>query len=69
MAKPRGRSFPPGVSGNPRGRPKGIKEALPRGAFKAAYDRVLAKHPELLDTVIRAGLQGQPKARRVLSSQ
>jgi hypothetical protein len=39
---------------------------LPRGTFKAAYDRVLAKHPELLDTVIRAGLQGQPKARNAV---
>jgi len=33
---------PPGVSGNPGGRPKGIKEALPRGAFKAASALVAA---------------------------
>jgi len=61
-----GQPFKPGQSGNPKGRPPGIKETLPRGAFKAAYDRVLAKHPELLDTVIRAGLQGQPKARNAV---
>jgi hypothetical protein len=48
-------SFKPGDRANPKGRPPGIKEALPRGAFKAAYDRVLAKDPQLLDTVIRAG--------------
>ena len=36
------------------------------GAFKAAYDRVLAKDPQLLDTVIRAGLKGQPKARNAV---
>jgi hypothetical protein len=59
-------SFKPGDRANPKGRPPGIKETLPRGAFKAAYDRVLAKHPELLDTVIRAGLQGQPKARNAV---
>jgi hypothetical protein len=59
-------SFKPGQSGNPKGRPPGIKEALPRGAFKAAYDRVLAKDPQLLDTVIRAGLKGQPKARNAV---
>jgi hypothetical protein len=59
-------SFKPGQSGNPKGRPPGIKEALPRGAFRAAYDRVLAKDPQLLDTVIRAGLKGQPKARNAV---
>ena len=59
-------TFKPGQSGNPNGRPSGIKEALPRGAFKAAYDRVLAKDPQLLDTVIRAGLKGQPKARNAV---
>lgn len=31
MARPRGRSWQPGQSGNPKGRPPGIKEALPRG--------------------------------------
>jgi hypothetical protein len=59
-------SFKPGNRANPKGRPPGIKEALPRGAFKAAYDRVLAKDPQLLDTVIRAGLKGQPKARNAV---
>jgi hypothetical protein len=56
----------PGQIANPKGRPPGIKEAVRRGAFKAAYDRVLAKDPQLLDTVIRAGLQGQPKARNAV---
>lgn len=33
MGKPRGRGrpFPPGQSGNPKGRPPGIKDRLPRG--------------------------------------
>ena len=49
-------SFKSGKSGNPKGRPPGIKEARPRGYVKAAIDAVMAAAARLLKTAILSGL-------------
>jgi hypothetical protein len=49
-------SFRPGVSGNPKGRPKGIQETKPRGYLRAAIDAVMATDPKKLIAAIRRGL-------------
>ena len=66
MAKPRGRPFPPGNNANPKGRPKGIQEAFPRGRVRAAFDRVTTANPTLLDQVFLDGLQGKRNARNAV---
>ncbi len=56
-------SFKPGKSGNPKGRPPGIKEARPRGYVKAAIDAVMAADARLLKTAILSGLKDRREAR------
>jgi len=56
-------SFKSGKSGNPKGRPPGIKEARPRGYVKAAIDAVMAADARLLKTAILSGLKDRREAR------
>lgn len=58
MARP----FPPGVSGNPKGRPKGAKDVVPRTA-KRQVERLIEEYgtdPKLLDAAMRRGLKAKP---------
>jgi hypothetical protein len=58
-------SFKPGVSGNPKGRPKGIKERGPRSPLKRAIAALLDEHgghAAILDAI----LEGLGDRRRAL---
>jgi hypothetical protein len=56
-------SFKPGKTGNPKGRPPGIKELRPRGYVKAAIDAVMAADATLLKNAILSGLKDRREAR------
>lgn len=61
--------FPAGVSGNPRGRPKGAKNksTLLREAMEQKVDRKLSREiPQVLDVVIRAAKAGDMSAAKML---
>jgi hypothetical protein len=55
-------SFKPGVSGNPKGRPKGIQETRPRGYLRTAIDTVMAADRKKLVDAIRHGLEDKRSA-------
>jgi hypothetical protein len=60
MAKSRGRPFRRGQSGNPRGRPQGAKDAVPRSfkaSIKAMYEKLATEHPELFENAITRDLK------------
>ena len=58
MARKRtGRPFTKGKSGNPRGRPPGIKEPVPRNTVLAAWNAVVGRDRKLVEKVISAGLR------------
>jgi len=55
-----GRPFAKGKSGNPRGRPPGIKEPVPRNTVLAAWNAVVGRDRKLVEKVISAGLRLPP---------
>lgn len=54
-------TFKPGKSGNPKGKPKGAKDRMPRGLLKQAIAVVMAGEPKLIEDVIRRNLKDRKK--------
>ena len=52
--------FRAGESGNPKGRPKGSKDKLPRGSVRAAFEELIAAHGGH-DSMVNAILGGLMK--------
>ena len=59
-AKPRGRAYKPGESGNPRGRPKGAKDK------RTAFRELLKPHaPALIERAVSLALEGDTTALKM----
>jgi hypothetical protein len=66
MARPRGRPFPPGVSGNPGGRPPGVKEETARGLIRRLVLEVVQEGEAAVRATIRRLLKDPRTAVQVL---
>jgi hypothetical protein len=66
MARPRGRPFPPGVSGNPKGRPPGVKEEAARGLVRRLVLEAVQEGQAAVRATLRRMLKDPRTAVHVL---